>query len=135
MSGGVYEPGILTATADVTVLNGRFHNRAGAWATPFAVATGTGYVFIKGCTWTAQGTTGIGTCLDGTTAGALANKVAAHDCRFTAPSPVGPNSPVDNWATGVISLTECYQGNNNLTAVGVGLFASVATPFQTISSV
>ena len=145
LSGGAYGPGIITATADVTVVNGRFHNRAGAWATPFAVATGTGYVFIKGCTWTAQGTTGIGTCLDGTNSETSENssgskqftnnKVAAHDCRFTAPAPVGPNSPVDNWPTGVISLTECYQGNNNLTAVGVGLFASVATPFQTISSV
>ncbi len=135
ISGGANGPGILTATADLTIERGHFHNRAGAWATPFAVATGTGYIFIKGCTWTAQGTTGIGVCLDGTTAGTLANKVAAHDCRFPPRLSTSANSQVDNWATGVISLVECYGGNNgnsgDLPPANVG----VASVYQIISSV
>ena len=134
LSAGAYGPGIQTATADVTVVNGRFHNRSGVWATPFAVATGTGYVFVKACTWTAQGTTGIGVSLDGTNAGTLANKVAAHDCRFPPRLSTAANSQVDNWAPGVISLVECYGGNNgnasDLPPGNVG----VASVYQIISS-
>ena len=134
VNGGANGPGILTATADVTVEKGRFHNRAGAWATAFAVATGTGYVYLKGSTWTAQGTTGIGVCLDGTNAGPLANKVAAPDCRFPPRLATAANSQVDNWATGVISLVECYGGNNgnsgDLPPANVG----VASVYQIISS-
>jgi len=135
VSAGANGPAILTATADLTVVGGRFHNRSGAWASPFAVATGTGYVFIKHCTWTAQGTTGIGVSLDGTNAGTLANKVAAHDCRFPPRLSTAANSQVDNWATGVISLVECYGGNNgnasDLPPGNVG----VASVYQIISSV
>ena len=135
VAGGAVGPGILTATADLTVEKGRFHNRAGAWATAFAVATGTGYVFIKEGTWTAQSVTGILTSLDGTNAGTLRDKVAAHDCRFPVRNSAVANSQVDNWAVGVISLVECYGGNNgnasDLPPGNVG----VASVYQIISSV
>ena len=144
VSGGAYGPGILTATADVTVVGGRFHNRAGAWATAFAVATGTGYVFIKACDWTAQGTTGIGICLDGTNSHVnensssskqfLSNKVAAYDCRFPFPWNPDSGSPVDNWPTGVISLVECYAGNNGNPALLPPTYKGIASVYQTVAS-
>ena len=132
LSRGAYGPGILTATADATVVNGRFHTRAGAWATAFAVATGTGYIFVKSCTWTGQALTAHGSQLDGTNAGIVSSKVTAHDCRFHPKQP-GVNSPADNWTAGVLYMAECYEGNNNLN-VPVGLFG-LSTAYQTISSV
>ena len=135
LSGGAYGPAVITATADVSIYNGRFHNRAGAWATAFAVATGTGFVFIKGGLWTAQGGgTSIGVSLDGTNAGIINGKVAAMDCRFPPRLSTAANSQVDNWAPGVISLVECYGGNNgnasDLPPGNVG----VASVYQIISS-
>lgn len=134
VSGGAVGPGVLTATADLHVINGRFHVRAGAWATAFAVATGTGYVYLKSCTWTGQAITAYGVQLDGTNAGIVASKVTANDCRFHPKQP-GINSPADNWAPGVLYMAECYEGNNNLTGVSTGAFVGLSTPYQTISSV
>ena len=111
ISGGAIGPAILTATADLTVVGCRFHTRAGAWATPFAVATGTGFVYVQGSHWTCQQTTGMGTPFDGTNAGIINGKAALSDCRFP-PLPPGVNSPIDNWVAGVVSVAECYVGNN-----------------------
>jgi hypothetical protein len=135
VNGGANGPAVVTATADLTVERGRFHGRAGSWATAFAVATGTGYVFLKGCTWTAQGVTGILVSLDGTDAGTLRDKVAAHDCRFPVRNSTVANSQIDNFAAGVISLVECYGGNNgNASDLPPGN-TGVASVYQIISSV
>ena len=133
IGGGAVGNGLLTATADVHVINGRFHNRAGAWATPFAVATGTGFVFVQGTHWTAQmAATGIGVCLDGTNAGIVNGKVVVRDCRFPVLNP-GTNSPADNWTAGVLHMSETYQDNNNLSSVA-SLTVGLSTPYQTIAS-
>lgn len=128
IGGGAHGPGILTATADVHVRNGRLHNRAGAWASPFVIATGTGYIYVSASHWSAQTVTGIGTCVDGTTAGTINGKVFLADCRFPARHP-GINSQVDNFVAGVAQLVECYGGNNNPT------FGDHATMYQVLSSV
>jgi hypothetical protein len=108
ISGGANGNGILTATADLTVVNGRLHTRAGAWATPFAVATGTGYIFIQGSHWTCQTLTGMGTQLDGTNAGIINGKVSVRDCRFAA-QPLNTGSAIDNFTAGVAEVIESYQ--------------------------
>jgi hypothetical protein len=110
ISGGANGNGILTATADVTVVNGRLHTRAGAWATPFAVATGTGYIWIKGTSWTAQTQNGMGTPLDGTNAGIVGGKVLVQDCRFPA-RPLTVGNAIDNFTAGVGASAECYEAN------------------------
>ncbi len=125
ISGGANGWGVLTATVDVTVVGGRFHNRSGAWASPFVVATGTGYVFVQGSHWTCSGTTGIGTCIDGTAAGTIAQKVTIRDCRFPVLNP-GTNSPVDNFTAGVAGISESYRDNNNPT------FSDHATVYQVL---
>ena len=100
---------------------------AGAWASPFVVATGTGYVFIQGSHWTAQTLTGMGTCIDGAAAGIINQKVSIRDCRFPALNP-GTNSPVDNFTAGVAGISESYRDNNNPT------FSDHATVYQVLIS-
>lgn len=117
VSGGAVGPGVLTATADLTVVGSRLHTRAGAWASPFVVATGTGFVFVQGSSWTAQGTTGMTLPVDGSFAGIIAGKVFLDECRFPVANPAA-SSPVKGFATGVAAVTECYQGNSG-TAVAV----------------
>lgn len=131
VSGGAQGPGLLTATADVTVVGARFHNRAGAWASPFVVATGTGYVFVQGSHWSGPHVTSLGVCIDGTAAGTINHKVTVRDCRFPVLNP-GTNSPVDNFTAGVVGISESYRDNNNLSAV-TGL-VGLSTPYQVISS-
>lgn len=107
-SGGANGPGILTATADVVVKNGRFNNRFGTWATVFSVATGTGYVLIIGSHWTTQTVTGMGTQIDGSTAGIVNGKASVRDCRFAA-EPLAQGVAIDNFAAGVVEVIESYQ--------------------------
>ena len=110
ISGGANGNGILTATADVAVVAGRFHTRAGAWATPFAVATGTGFIWIKACEWTAQGQNGMGTPLDGTNAGIIGGKVMVTDCRFPA-RPLTVGEAINGFTAGVGAAAECYEAS------------------------
>ncbi len=116
LSNGAYGPGVLTATADVTFVDGRFHNRIGVWATAFAVATGTGYIFIANSSWSGQGTSNIAIPVDGTNAGIIAGKVRCQDLRFGARTLVISNSPIDNFAPGVVEVIECYEAG----LLGVG---------------
>lgn len=109
LSNGAYGPGVLTATADVAVTGARFHNRIGVWATAFAVATGTGFVFISGSSWTGQGTSNIGVPIDGSNAGIITGKVRCQDLRFGVRTVAVSNSPIDNFATGVVEVIECYE--------------------------
>ena len=109
ISAGANGPGVLTATADCHVVGSRFHNRAGAWASPFVVATGTGYIFVQGCHWTTQMVNGMGVQFDGTTAGIINGKAAIRDCRFAVQSLASGNSAIDNWTAGVVEVIECYQ--------------------------
>ena len=106
-AGGAYGPGILTATADVVVSRGRFNNRVGAWATAFAVATGTGFVVLDACNFTAVGGSGMGTGVSGATAGIVNGKFFADECRFT---PAVSGRAFADFTAGVGSITECYQG-------------------------
>lgn len=108
-SGGANGPGILTATCDVTVRNARFSNRFGAWASPFVVATGTGYVHVKTSSWTFVTGTGVGTCFDGALAGTVNGKAQIEDCRF---SQALSDRYVRGFAAGVVNVIECYAGNN-----------------------
>ena len=133
LSNGAYGPGIITATADVTFVGGRFQNRIGVWATAFAVATGTGYVHIANSSWGGQGVSNIGVSIDGTNAGIISGKVRVQDCRFGARNTVVSNSSVDNFAPGVVEVIESYEGNN---AAGQNpAVLGVATSYQVVSSV
>ena len=133
LSNGAYGPGVLTATADLTFVNGRFHNRIGVWATAFAVATGTGYVFIANSSWSGQGTSNIGTPIDGTNAGIITGKVRCQDLRFGIRNTAVSNSSIDNFATSVVEVVECYESNN---AAGQNpAVLGVATAYQVVSSV
>ena len=109
LSNGAYGPGVLTATADVTFVDGRFHNRIGVWATAFAVATGTGYIYIANSSWSGQGASNIGTPIDGTNAGIITGKVRCQDLRFGVRTSTVSNSPIDNFATGVVEVIQCYE--------------------------
>ena len=116
LSNGAYGPGVLTATADVSMHGARFHNRAGVWATAFAVATGTGYVFLANSSWSGQGTSNIAIPVDGTNAGIITGKVRCQDLRFGARTLAISNSPIDNFAIGVVEVIECYEAG----LLGVG---------------
>ena len=118
ISGGANGIGVHTATADVVVVGARFHTRAGAWASPFVVATGTGFIWLKGSSWTAQTTTGMGGCIEGSTAGIIAGKVQIEDCRFPA---LGAGSkPIGNFTAGVAASVESYQANTTTGGALVG---------------
>ena len=108
VSGGANGWGVLTATADASFVGCRFHTRAGAWASPFVIATGTGYVFIQGSHWTAQTVNGIGVAVDGTTAGIINGKASVRDCRFQT-QPLNTGVAVDNFTAGVVEVVESYQ--------------------------
>jgi hypothetical protein len=113
VSGGANGNGILTATVDLTVVGGRFHNRAGAWASPFVVATGTGYIYVEGSSWTASHLNGIALPVDGSLAGTVSGKAFFSNCRFKPLASVSvANSSIDNFTAGVASSAECYEGNN-----------------------
>lgn len=131
-SGGANGPGILTATCDVVVRNGRFMNRFGAWASPFVIATGTGFVHIKACEFMGVTQGGIGTSIDGSVAGTVNGKAFADDCRF-APTLTG--SPIDNFTAGVIAAVECYGGTQPTAGAGLpqgAAGAAQATPYQVV---
>ena len=118
ISAGANGIGVHTATADVVVQAARFHTRAGAWASPFVVATGTGFIWIKGSSWTAQNTTGMGGCIEGSTAGIIAGKVQIEDCRF--PTLGAGSKPIGNFTAGVAASVESYQANTTTGGALVG---------------
>jgi len=113
VSGGAQGHGLLTATADVTVVGCRFHNRINAWATPFMVATGTGFVLVQGSMFTAPQNGGIGTGISGQFAGTIAGKFYASDCRFagvtiTGAGQVSGARAISDFAVGTGGSSECY---------------------------
>lgn len=116
ISQGAQGNGLLTATADVTVVGCRFHNRIGAWASPFVVATGTGFIYVQGAQFTAAGNGGIGTGISGAVAGTIAGKAYFTDCRFSgvtttgqAPAVSGARA-ISDFTLGVAQASECYVG-------------------------
>ncbi len=113
VSNGANGPGILTATCDVVVRNGRFLNRLGAWASPFTVATGTGFVHVLGCHWVGGSSGSIGTGVTGATAGSVGGKVYLSDCRFQGVTYSGAGMvsgarAISDFAVGVALSSECY---------------------------
>lgn len=104
-AGGAYGPGVLTATVDLVVRNARFQNRVGAWASPFIVATGTGFVYVKSSSWTAHTSAGIGTGVTGAAAGTV-HKTVLEDCRF---SQTLSNRHVSDFPATTVSVIECYS--------------------------
>lgn len=113
ISQGAQGHGLITATADVTVIGARVHNRIGAWATPFMIATGTGFVYVQNGYFTAAANGGIGTGISGQFAGTIAGKFYASDCRFSGVTSTGTGQvsgarAISDFTAGVAGASECY---------------------------
>jgi hypothetical protein len=117
LSGGAVGPGILTATVDVSVVGCRLHTRAGVWASPFVVATGTGYVFIQGSHFTGQHSQGMKGCIDGSLAGSVNGKVSVRDCRFPVVV-TASGKAIGNFAASVVGGAENYQDGSGTAITG-----------------
>jgi hypothetical protein len=51
--------------------------------------------------------------VDGTNAGIITGKVRCEDLRFGVRTVAVSNSPIDNFATGVVEVIECYEALAN----------------------
>ena len=94
------------ATASVTIRDCWFHNTAGAWASPFAVATAADNCVVESTVWTTSGT--MGCCVSGTTAD-VADGVHLINCRFPRAGVITSGLVVDNFGSNEAQLSECYQ--------------------------
>ena len=104
------------ATAHVTVKDCWIHNTAGAWATPFAMATASDHCVVENTVWTTSGT--MGSCIDGTTAD-VADGLHIINCRFPRVGVITSGLVIDNFGSNEAQITESYQEGSGtaLTAI------------------
>ena len=105
-SDGAQGRAVDVATAGVSIRDCWFHNSAGAWASPFAVATAADNCLVQDCVWTTAGT--MGSCIDGTTAD-VADGVSIRSNTFPRAGVITSGLVVDNFGTNEAQMVENYQ--------------------------
>ena len=106
VSDGAQGRAIDVASASVRITQCYFHNTAGAWATPLAVATAADGCLIDNSVWTTAGTMGV--CIDGSLAD-NADGVSIRYNTFPRAGLITSGLVVDNFGANEAQMVENYQ--------------------------